>query len=943
MNTQTEQQLENALIAQLETLGWERVTIEDEAALVTNLKRQLEKHNKTLLSDLEFRQILNKLARGNIFEKAKTLRDKVDFTKDDGTTGYIELINQAQWCKNQYQVTNQITMEGSYKNRYDVTLLVNGLPLVQIELKRRGLEMKEAFNQTNRYHRHSFSAGYGLFGFLQLFVISNGVNTKYYANNPVNRRDFKQTFFWADEKNKTIRQLSAFAEEFLEKCTLSKMITKYIVLHESDQLLMALRPYQFYAVERIVERVQNTTKNGYIWHTTGSGKTLTSFKAAQILTQSPHVHKVVFVVDRKDLDFQTIKEFNSFSEGSVDATTNTANLVKQFGNDTPLIVTTLQKLNTAISNPRHLKVMEGLQGKRMVFIFDECHRSQFGDTHKRITDFFGNVQMFGFTGTPIFAENAAKNALGKRTTKDLFSDCLHRYVITDAIRDENVLKFSVEYIRTFRGKDGVEDIEVEAIDTAEVMQAPARLEKIVDYIIANHDRKTHSRQFTAIMCVSNVKTLTAYYDLFKRKKEAGEHELKIATIFSYQANEEDADADGMGTGDDLPDDKRPVNQHSREALDSYIRDYNAMYGTNYSTKDSKLFYAYYKDIGKRVKNREVDILLVVNMFLTGFDSKALNTIYVDKNLKHHGLIQAYSRTNRTMGAKKSQGNVVAFRNLKPATDKAIELFANKDAQEEIILAPYEDYVKKFEEAAAKLFAITPTVESVDELLTEEDEAAFVQAFRELIRVKNVLDCFTQFDFSSLPLDAQTFADYRSKYLDLYDKVRSEKAKEKVSILDDLDFEIELITRDKINVSYIITLLQNLKGKTPAEQEKARKNIMDVLDTEAQLRSKKELIERFIAEHFANLPAAADVGAEFDSYWAEEKRRAIENLSAEEGIKQDGLEQVIGAYLFTEKTPMRDDVIGIMQERPALRERRSVADRVIEKIKSFVETFIDGVD
>ena len=424
MSTQTEQQLENALITQLETLGWERVTIADEAALVTNLKRQLEKHNKTLFSDLEFRQILNKLARGNIFEKAKTLRDKVDFTKDDGTTGYIELINQTQWCKNQYQVTNQITMEGSYKNRYDVTLLVNGLPLVQIELKRRGLEMKEAFNQTNRYHRHSFSAGYGLFGFLQLFVISNGVNTKYYANNPVHRRDFKQTFFWADDENKTIRQLSVFAEEFLEKCTLSKMITKYIVLHESDQLLMALRPYQFYAVERIVERVQNTTKNGYIWHTTGSGKTLTSFKAAQILTQSPHVHKVVFVVDRKDLDFQTIKEFNSFQEGSVDATTNTGNLVKQFGNDTPLIVTTLQKLNTAISNPRHLTVMEGLRDKRMVFIFDECHRSQFGDTHRNIVKFFTKAQLFGFTGTPILKENA----IGKRTTSSLFEDCLHSYV-----------------------------------------------------------------------------------------------------------------------------------------------------------------------------------------------------------------------------------------------------------------------------------------------------------------------------------------------------------------------------------------------------------------------------------------------------------------------------------------------------------------------------------
>lgn len=943
MITQSEQQLENALITQLETLGWDRVTITDEADLVSNLKRQLEVHNKTSLSDAEFKQVLNKLARGNIFEKAKILRDRVDFTRDDGTTGYIELINQRQWCKNQYQVTNQVTMEGKYKNRYDVTLLVNGLPLCQIELKRRGLEMKEAFNQTNRYHRHSFSAGYGLFGYLQLFVISNGVNTKYYANNPVNRRDFKQTFFWADEDNKKITQLSEFADAFLEKCTLSKMITKYIVLHESDKLLMALRPYQFYAVERIVERVQNTTKNGYIWHTTGSGKTLTSFKAAQILTQSPHVHKVVFVVDRKDLDFQTIKEFNAFHEGSVDATTNTATLVKQFEDSTPLIVTTLQKLNTAISSQRHLKAMEDLKDKRMVFIFDECHRSQFGETHKRITDFFENVQMFGFTGTPIFADNAAKNALGKRTTKDLFGECLHKYVITDAIRDENVLKFSVEYIRTFKGKDGVQDIEVEAIDTAEVMEAPERLEKIANYIIANHSRKTHNREFTAIMAVSNVKTLMAYYELFKRKREAGEHNLRIATIFSYQANEEDAEADGMGTGDDLPDESRPVNQHSRDALENFIGDYNTEFGTNYTTRDSKSFYAYYKDIGKRVKNREVDILLVVNMFLTGFDSKPLNTIYVDKNLKHHGLVQAYSRTNRTMGKKKSQGNVVAFRNLKPATDKAIELFANKDAQEDIILAPYEDYVKKFEEAVANLQAITPTVDSVDDLLTEEDEAAFVQAFREVIRVKNVLECFTEFDFSALPMDAQAFADYRSKYLDLYDKVRGEKVKEKVSILDDLDFEVELISRDKINVSYIINLLREVQNKPPKEQAKARKTILDVLDTEAQLRSKKELIERFIADHFANLPPTEDVGAEFDAYWEAQKRKALETMSTEEGLKREGLDQVLASYLFTEKTPMRDDVIGIMETRPSLRERKTVADRVIEKIKSFVETFVEGVD
>ncbi len=955
MTTQSEQTLENNLIAQLEILGFDKVQIDNEAALLANLKEQLEKHNKTKLSDGEFKQILNKLAKGNIFEKAKILRDKIAYTKDTGSkagdTGYIELINQIQWCKNEYQVTHQVTMKGKYTNRYDVTILVNGLPLVQIELKRRGLEMKEAFNQTNRYHRHSFAAGYGLFGYIQLFVISNGVNTKYYANNPVNKRDFKQTFFWADKDNKKITQLSEFAEVFLEKCQLSKMITKYVVLNESESMLMALRPYQYYAVEAIVEQVRNTVKYGYIWHTTGSGKTLTSFKTAQILTQSPHVHKVVFVVDRKDLDFQTIKEFNSFSEGSVDATNNTKKLVTQFGDDTPLIVTTLQKLNTAISKNKYLASMSGLQDKRMVFIFDECHRSQFGDTHNRIKAFFHNVQMFGFTGTPIFAENAAKNALGKRTTKDLFGESLHKYVITDAIRDENVLKFSVEYIRTVKQKNGVVDIEVEAIDTAEVMEAPERLNNITDYIIANHNRKTHAREFTAIFCVANIKTLMAYYELLNKKKKAGEHNLRVATIFSYQANEEDSDASGDGGGFievDIPvsgvkDGQgfyQAENKHSREKLDDYINDYNEMYGANYSTDN---FYNYYKDIGKRVKNRQVDILLVVNMFLTGFDSKPLNTIYVDKNLKYHGLIQAYSRTNRTMGQKKSQGNVVCFRNLKPATDQAIELFANKDAIEDIILAPYDDYIKRFAEAFTKLQAIAPTVDSVNELRTEEDEAQFIQAFREIIRLKNVLECFTEFSFDDLPMDEQLFADYRSKYLDLYDKVRSEHEKEKVSILDDIDFELELIRRDKINVSYIIALLRNLQDAKPADQEKQRKAILNILDTETQLRSKRELIERFIANNFPDIPKGGDISEEFETYWTEEKQKAIKELSDTEGLDLEGLQKIIGDYLFTDKSPMRDDVIGIMSKRPALKERASISERIISKIKVFVETFIDGVD
>ncbi len=512
-------------------------------------------------------------------------------------------------------------------------------------------------------------------------------------------------------------------------------------------------------------------------------------------------------------------------------------------------------------------------------------------------------------------------------------------MITDAIRDENVLKFSIEYIRTVKQKEGVADIEVEAIDTAEVMEAPERLERITDYIIANHGRKTHAREFTAIFCVSNVKTLMAYYELFKQKRAAGEHTLKVGTIFSYQANEEDQDADGMG-GDNMPDESKPVNRHSREKLDEYIADYNALFATNYSTNN---FYGYYKDIGKRVKAKQVDILLVVNMFLTGFDSKPLNTIYVDKNLQYHGLIQAYSRTNRTMGQKKSQGNVVCFRNLKPATDQAIELFANKEAVEKIILAPYENYIERFGKAFANLLIITPTIDSVDGLLTEEDEAKFIQAFREVMRIKNVLECFTEFNFEDLPMGEQLFADYRSKYLDLYDKVRSDTEKEKVSILDDIDFELELIRRDKINVSYIIGLLKNLQDATPEEREKKQKALLNILDTEAQLRSKKELIERFIANHFPDIPKGGDIGEEFESYWSDEKKKAIEELSATEGLALEGLQKVIGDYLFTDKPPMREDVIQIMEEQPRLMQRASVGDRIILKIKAFVETFIDGVD
>lgn len=954
MTTQPEQILETNLIQHLQSLGYAYVAIRNETDLLRNLQAALEKHNGVQLSQKEFAQVLNKLSKGNVFERAKLLRDKVLYTRDNGQAGYLELMNQEHWCQNGFQVTSQVTMEGSYKNRYDVTLLVNGLPLVQIELKRRGLELKEAFNQTARYQRHSYGAANGLFQFIQLFVISNGVNTKYYANN--RHQSFKQTFYWSDEHNKTIRQLEAFTQVFLEPCHVSKMIAKYVVLHESDKVLMVLRPYQYYATEAIIERVKNSTKNGYIWHTTGSGKTLTSFKASQVLMTLPQVHKVVFVVDRKDLDFQTTKEYNAFAEGSIDGTDDTKTLVAQLtgaykGPDgklktTKLVVTTLQKLNSAISRKQFLSRMETLRDQKIVFIFDECHRSQFGDTHNRIKSFFRNVQLFGFTGTPIFADNAVQNVLGKRTTKELFDDCLHKYVITDAIRDENVLKFSVEYVGRYKQKEGSAnniDIKVEDIDVPELMESPERLEKIVDYIIANHDRKTHRREFTGLFCISSVDALIKYYDIFKRKRLAGEHQLRMATIFSFGVNEDDKDANGFFPENTLLDgDVPPYGTHSREKLDEYIDDYNALFGCKYSTKDNESFYNYYKDISRRVKNREVDLLLVVNMFLTGFDSKWLNTLYVDKNLRYHGLIQAFSRTNRILNEQKSQGNIVCFRNLKEATDKAITLFSNKEAIDVIIMKPYEDYVQQFNTARARLLDIAPTVDSVDELPSEEDELAFVTAFRDLMRLKNILSSFADFDFANLEMEEQEFEDYKSKYLDIHDKVKSSTRKEKVSILDDVDFELELIHRDEINVAYILRLLGKLKTGSKAQKAKYRKEITDLLTGEVQLRSKKELIEKFIDENLPFVDDATNIGEAFDSFMEGEKQKALDEISREESLSRDKLDVLLSDYLFTERLPLPDDIVGMLSVKPKILERKTVVDRIIGKIISFVDTYVNGV-
>lgn len=949
MSTQPEQILENQLVSQLSTIGYAKVKIADEAALLANLKTQLEKHNNITFSTKEFERVLNILSKGSVFEKAKTLRQKQHIIRDNGDNLYFEFLNTEHWCQNEYQVTQQVTMEGRYKNRYDVTLLINGLPLVQIELKRRGLEMKEAFNQVNRYQRHSFGAKSALFQYVQIFIISNGVNTKYYANN--RNQSFKQTFYWADKENKHLTNiLNGFTSGFLEPCHISKMICKYIVLNEAHKILMVLRPYQFFAVESIIDKVQNSNHNGYIWHTTGSGKTLTSFKASQIIMQLPQVKKVVFVVDRKDLDYQTTKEFNSFSKGSVDGTDNTKALVKQFSDDTRLIVTTIQKLNTAISKKKYLAKMEKMKDERIVFIFDECHRSQFGETHNRIKAFFNNYQMFGFTGTPIFADNAVKNELGKRTTKELFGDCLHKYVITDAIKDENVLKFSVEYVGKYRKKESATeiDIEVEDIDRKELMESPKRIEKIADYIIANHDRKTHSREFTGMFCVGSTDLLVNYYDIFQRKKEEGQHNLKIATIFSYVANEDDADANGyipdeMATAAE-PDAMYDLNPHKRDKLESYIGHYNQMFGSNFTTKDSQSFYNYYNDISKKVKERKIDILLVVNMFLTGFDSPTLSTLYVDKNLKYHGLIQAYSRTNRIINEQKSQGNIVVFRNLKQVTDQAISLFSNKEAIDVIIMEPYEDYAEKFNEAYTALLKITPTVNSVNDLVSEEDELEFIKAFRELMRLKNTMTTFANFDWEDLDMEEQLFNDFRSKYLDLWQKVKQDHSKEKVSILEDVDFELELIHRDDINVSYILKLLADMKGANKAEQDAKKKEVVDLLTGEANLRSKRELIEKFIQENLPVIEDSDTIPQEFDKFWTEEQQKAFESFVKEEKLSPEKTQKLIEDYLYAEREPLRDQLLDLIEgDKPSVLKRKSIGDKLLSKVVEFVETFINGMD
>ena len=928
----SEKELEENLLKQLSDQGYEIVDVKDEESLLENFRKQLEKFNNIKFSNEEFTKILTHLAGGSIFEKSKKLRDKFELPKENGKIEYIKFIDKENVENNIFQVTNQITIKGLYENRYDVTILVNGLPLVQIELKKKTVQLKKAFYQVQRYQRHSYSYK-ALFQYIQIFVISNEENTRYFSNN--SELNYAFTFSWADEYNLKKNRLTDFAATFLDKKHLGNMLTKYIVTNETMKALMILRPYQYYAVEKIIDRVKNyPNRNGYIWHTTGSGKTLTSFKASQILSSLNGIDKVIFCVDRKDLDYQTSKEFNAFSKGSVGDVNNTGQFVDQMiSSNYNIIVTTIQKLNNAISKPHYLKQMETIKDERIVFIFDECHRTQFGETHAKINEFFTNKQFFGFTGTPIFADNAIKY----RTTKDLFDDCLHKYTIKEAIDDENVLGFSVEYYSTFNLKDkegndlSPDEMIENGIDTKEVFSNRQRLEKIVDFILEHHNSKTSNREYQSIFAISDINTLIEYYKIFKEKGT----NLKIASIFTYEANFDLANDEGTFEveGNEC--------KHPREYLDEMVADYNKMFGDNFNLNQENGFNSYFVDISKKIKERKIDILLVVNMFLTGFDSKYLNTLYVDKNLKYHGLIQAYSRTNRILNVNKQHGNIVCFRNLKKRTDEAIKLFSDENAVETVLMKDYSEYIGIINQYIEKLRDLADTSEDVDRLETEDNKLNFIEIFKNILRVLNRLETFSNFDFEDLDISKDEFESFKSKYVDMYDTLVGSRGSDgtKTSIIDEVDFEIELLKKDSINVAYIVSLLKNLDSNQ-ASFAKDVEFILKTMESSPVLRNKKELLERFIQENreILTFESKEDIEDGLAEFLKKEKEKAIQDMIAEEELKAESVNNIIEKCEFTSRTANYGDIKDAFIKSPSTLKLNSRIKTIQHKIENILDKF-----
>ena len=944
MPVQSEAALENGLIATLQQMSYGYVHIEEENNLRANFKTQLEKHNRKRLEEFgrteftesEFEKILIYLEGGTRFEKAKKLRDLFPLELESGERLWVEFLNRTHWCQNEFQVSNQITVEGRKKCRYDVTILINGLPLVQIELKRRGVELKQAYNQIQRYHKTSF---HGLFDYIQLFVISNGVNTRYFANNP--NSGYKFTFNWTDAANIPFNDLEKFATTFFDKCTLGKIIGKYIVLHEGDKCLMVLRPYQFYAVEKILDRVVNSNDNGYIWHTTGAGKTLTSFKAAQLVAELHDIDKVMFVVDRHDLDTQTQAEYEAFEPGAVDSTDNTDELVKRLHSNSKIIITTIQKLNAAVTKQWYSSRIEEIRHSRIVMIFDECHRSHFGDCHKNIVKFFDNTQMFGFTGTPIFVENAVNG----HTTKEIFGNNLHKYLIKDAIADENVLGFLVEY---YHGNADVDNADQN------------RMTEIAKFILNNFNKSTFDGEFDALFAVQSVPMLIRYYKLFKSLNP----KIRIGAVFTYAANSSQDDAlTGMNTGGYVSDSTGEADE-----LQAIMDDYNDMFGTSFTTEN---FRAYYDDVNLRMKKKKtdmksLDLCLVVGMFLTGFDSKKLNTLYVDKNMDYHGLLQAFSRTNRVLNEKKRFGKIVCFRDLKSKVDASIKLFSNSNNLEDIIRPPFNEVKKNYQELTTSFLEQYPTPSSIDLLQSERDKTQFILAFRDVIKKHAEIQIYDEFeeDSTDLGMSEQQFMDFRSKYLDIYDAVdggRKPSGEDSTpdedaeptetstdSVIGDIDFCLELLHSDIINVTYILELIADLNPYSEDYQEK-RTHIIDTMIKDAELRSKAKLIDDFIQQNVDDdrdnfmarkqrADGTSDLEERLNNYITNKRNDAVDELAKDEDLDVTVLNHYLSEYDYLQKEQPEIIQQALKEKHLGLVKRRNTLKRIMDRLHYIIRTY-----
>ena len=928
---QSEADLEREFIKNLQNQGYEYLNIHNEEELILNLKDKLEKLNNIIFSENEWERFFKeRISNKNesIIEKTRTIQEDYikSFTRDNGTLVNIILIDKKNIHNNFLQVINQYKEEnGNHNTRYDVSILVNGLPLIHIELKRRGVAIREAFNQINRYQRDSFWAGSGLFEYVQIFVISNGTNTKYYSNTTrarhikemsFNRKKVKKssnsfefTSYWADANNKAITDLVDFTKTFFAKHTILNILTKYCIFDTSDTLLV-MRPYQISATERILSKIQlaNNYKwvgkidaGGYIWHTTGSGKTLTSFKTAQLASQLDYIDKVLFVVDRKDLDSQTQKEYDRFSKGSANGNTSTkilkAQLEDKYENKSKIIITTIQKLGHFIKQNKNHEVFK----KNIVLIFDECHRSQFGELHLAITKTFKNYFMFGFTGTPIFPKNS--NGSSKtlfKTTEQTFGDKLHTYTIVNAINDGNVLPFRIDYINTIKEKENIQDKKVNAIDIEKAMSDLNRIRGIVSYVVEHFEQKTMRNKhyelkeqrlsgFNSIFAVSSIPVAKKYYLEFKKQLEEKNKNLTIATIFSYSANEEE-NTDNL---DDESFDTENLDLSSREFLEEAISDYNKKFGTNFDTS-SDGFQLYYEDLSKRTKNKEIDILIVVNMFLTGFDATTLNTLWVDKNLRMHGLIQAFSRTNRILNSIKTFGNIICFRDLQKETDEAIALFGNKEAGGIVLLKTYEEYYNGYEddkgrekEGYSQLIEELQNKFPIDEqIIGEQNKKEFIILFGNILKIKNILSAFDKFAGNEI-LSEREYQDYQSIYIDLYEEIKKTKNTDKESINDDIIFEIELIKQVEINIDYILMKVAEYYKSNKKDKE-ILVDIKKAINSSIELRSKKELIEGFIDR----VNSSKNVTDDFKKFVREEKEKDLEKVIEEEKLKPEETKKFI---------------------------------------------------